>query len=76
MEIIAIICISYKSFYGIVEPIVENILANNANAFSIYKRRCNTMANKSNRINVPEARTAMDRFKMESAADLRVPVPS
>lgn len=30
----------------------------------------------SNRINVPEARAAMDKFKMEAASDLRVPPPS
>ena len=30
----------------------------------------------SNKINVPEARVAMDKFKMEAAADLRVPAPS
>ena len=30
----------------------------------------------SNKINVPEARSAMDKFKMEAAADLRVPTPS
>lgn len=30
----------------------------------------------TNKINVPEARTAMDKFKMEAAADLRVPAPS
>ena len=34
------------------------------------------MSKKSNRINVPEAREAMDKFKMEAASDLRVPVPS
>ncbi len=34
------------------------------------------MSKKSNRINVPEARAAMDKFKMEAANDLRVPVPS
>ena len=34
------------------------------------------MSKKSNRINVPEARDAMDKFKMEAANDLRVPVPS
>ena len=33
------------------------------------------MSKKSNRINVPEARDAMDKFKMEAANDLRVPVP-
>ena len=27
----------------------------------------------SNKINVPEARAAMDKFKMEAAADLDVP---
>ena len=34
------------------------------------------MSKKSNRINVPEAREAMDKFKMEAASDLRVPAPS
>ena len=31
---------------------------------------------RGNRINVPEAREAMDKFKMEAANDLRVPAPS
>ena len=30
----------------------------------------------SNKINVPEARAAMDKFKLEAASDLRVPTPS
>lgn len=30
------------------------------------------MANSNNRINVPEARAAMDRFKMESASEVGV----
>lgn len=34
------------------------------------------MSKKSNRINIPEAREAMDKFKMEAASDLRVPAPS
>lgn len=34
------------------------------------------MTNRSNSINVPEAREAMDKFKMEAASDLRVPAPS
>lgn len=34
------------------------------------------MSKKSNRINIPEAREAMDKFKMEAANDLRVPAPS
>lgn len=34
------------------------------------------MSKKNNRINVPEAREAMDKFKMEAANDLRVPPPS
>ena len=34
------------------------------------------MSKKSNRINIPEAREAMDKFKMEAASDLRVHVPS
>ena len=29
----------------------------------------------SNTLNVPEARAAMDKFKMEAAADLDVPHP-
>ena len=33
-------------------------------------------SNKNNQINIPEAREAMDKFKMEAANDLRVPVPS
>ena len=34
------------------------------------------MSKKNNRINVPEAREAMDKFKMEAANDLDVPAPS
>lgn len=30
------------------------------------------MANNTNRINIPEARAAMDKFKMESAAEVGV----
>ena len=30
----------------------------------------------SNQINVPEARAAMDKFKMEAASDFGVPPPS
>ena len=30
------------------------------------------MANSNNRINVPEARAAMDKFKMEAASDVGV----
>ncbi len=33
------------------------------------------MSKKNNRINVPEARDAMDKFKMEAASDLDVPTP-
>ena len=29
----------------------------------------------SNKLNVPEARAAMDKFKMEAASDLDVPAP-
>ena len=31
------------------------------------------MSNKSNKINVPEARAAMDKFKMEAASKVDVP---
>ena len=30
----------------------------------------------SNSINIPEAREAMDKFKMEAASDVDVPAPS
>ncbi len=30
------------------------------------------MANRTNRINIPEARAAMDKFKMESASEVGV----
>ena len=33
------------------------------------------MSRNNNRINVPEAREAMDKFKMEAANDFDVPVP-
>ena len=33
-------------------------------------------SNKSNKLVVPGAREAMEKFKMEAANDLRVPVPS
>ncbi len=32
--------------------------------------------NTSNRLVVPGARDAMDKFKMEAANDLRVPIPA
>lgn len=32
--------------------------------------------NNNNKLNIPEARDAMNRFKMEAANDLRVPPPS
>lgn len=30
----------------------------------------------SNKLNIPQARAAMDKFKMEAASDLYVPPPS
>lgn len=30
----------------------------------------------NNKLNVPEARSAMDKFKMEAASDFHVPIPS
>ena len=33
-------------------------------------------AKNNNKINVPEARAAMNKFKMEAASDLDVPAPS
>ena len=34
------------------------------------------MAKNNNKINVPEARAAMNKFKMEAASDFHVPAPS
>ena len=34
------------------------------------------MSNNTNKTNVPEAKEAMDRFKMEAAAELAVSTPS
>lgn len=34
------------------------------------------MNNRNNSINIPEAREAMDKFKMEAASDLDVPAPT
>ena len=34
------------------------------------------MSNNSNKIVVPEAKSAMEQFKMEAANDLDVPAPS
>ena len=31
------------------------------------------MSNKSNKLNIPEARAAMDKFKMEAASEVDVP---
>jgi len=39
------------------------------------RRRKEVMSKKNNRINVPEARDAMDKFKMEAASDLGVSIP-
>lgn len=33
-------------------------------------------AKNNNKLNVPEAKSAMNKFKMEAASDLRVPPPS
>jgi len=37
------------------------------------RKRRKIMSKKSNRINVPEAREAMDKFKMEAASEVDVP---
>lgn len=34
------------------------------------------MSSKNNKINIPKVRAAMDKFKMEVAADLAVSAPS
>lgn len=40
------------------------------------RRRKGNMSKKNNRINVPEAREAMDKFKMEAASEVAVSAPS
>ena len=43
----------------------------------LMKRRDSIMSSKNtNKLNVPEARSAMDKFKMEAASDLAVSTPS
>ena len=45
---------------------------NIANAKQKYKKEKKTMASKSGKIVVPEAREALDRFKMEAASEVGV----
>ena len=40
------------------------------------KERFNMSSKNTNKLNVPEARSAMDKFKMEAASDLDVTAPS
>ena len=41
---------------------------------NLMKRRNKVMSSKnSNKLNVPEARAAMDKFKMEAASEVDVP---
>ena len=54
---------------------VSNFLSSAVSAQNLEKEKFD-MSKKNNRINVPEAREAMDKFKMEAANDLDVPVPS
>lgn len=44
--------------------------------FDLRKGETIMSSKNNNKLNVPEARAAMDKFKMEAAADLRVPPPS
>ena len=44
--------------------------------FDDEKERSVMSSKNSNKLNVPEARAAMDKFKMEAASDLAVSVPS
>ena len=45
------------------------------NAQSTRKEYTIMSSKNSNKLNVPEARAAMDKFKMEAASDLDVPDP-
>jgi hypothetical protein len=74
------ICGRQQSFF-IVEPtnIARNIsAASGKDIVETHKSVFNTtketdaMSSKSNRINIPEARNAMNRFKMESASEVGV----
>ena len=44
--------------------------------FNPMKRRCNPMSNNSNNLVNPQARDAMDRFKMEAASEVGVNLKS
>ena len=45
------------------------------NAQTTRKEKTIMSSKNSNKLNVPEARAAMDKFKMEAASDLDVPGP-
>ena len=52
----------------------EDVLFSGAASAQKKEKEKSIMSRKSNRINVPEAREAMDKFKMEAANDLDVPM--
>ena len=47
-----------------------------ATAFREYNKRREIIMKNNNQINVPQAREAMDKFKMQAASDEDVPVTS
>ena len=58
---------------GLLRP---DLLSTVRRAVANMEKEKRKMSKKNNRINVPEAREAMDKFKMEAASDLAVAAPS
>lgn len=66
---------NFISYYGFLRTKYYQQIPKNKNQTKGEKIMTNTK-NGSNQGMVPEARAAMDRFKMEAAADLAVSSPS
>ena len=63
----------YISFFRITGCQGQNRLGHSKNVFDSRERSCNQMStNKSNHLVNPQAREAMDRFKMEAASQVGV----
>ena len=58
---------------GLLRP---DLLSTVRRAVANMEKEKRKMSKKNNRINVPEAREAMDKFKMEAANEVGVSVPS
>ena len=67
-----IFCISFRKFTLILQKNIGKAMVAEQNREKA-KRRENGMKS-NNQINIPQAREAMDKFKMQAASDLDVPV--